>query len=270
MTEPPAAWQDATAGRPPLGDRGVHLWRAFLDAEPAALEAAARLLSEDEHARAGRFHFERHRRHFTLARGFLRTVLGLYLDIGPETVAFQYNRYGKPSLPPRLGDRKLCFNLSHSGDWALCAVTRGREIGVDIEKIQPHRATAGIARRFFSPREVDALFALPEHLRAAAFFRCWTRKEAYIKAKGRGLSISLASFAVALAPEQPAALIWTGDDPEERHRWSLDDIDLDDIALDNIDADIHASHGYAAALAVEGPQPDVRLWNWGSLPPSKG
>ena len=269
MTEPPAAWQDATAGRPPLGDRGVHLWRAFLDAETAALETAAletagRLLSEDERTRAGRFHFEHHRRRFTLARGFLRAVLGRYLDIGPETIAFQYNRYGKPSLPPRLGDQKLCFNLSHSGDWALCAVTLGREIGVDIERIQPHRATAGIARRFFSPREVDALFALPEHLRAAAFFRCWTRKEAYIKAKGRGLSIPLASFAVALAPEQSAALIWTGDDPQERHRWSLDDIDLD-----NIDANIHASQGYAAALAVEGPRPDVRLWNWGSLPPPK-
>ena len=138
--------------------------------------------------------------------------------------------------------------------------------GGGLNPWRPVRATAGIARRFFSPREVDALFALPEHLRAAAFFRCWTRKEAYIKAKGRGLSIPLASFAVSLAPQQPAALIWTGDGTSEQpHRWSLDD-----IALDKIDADIHASQGYAAALAVEGPQPDVRLWNWGSLPPPKG
>ena len=209
----------------------VHVWRTRLE-QPAELqESYLRTLAEDERVRASRFHFDRHRRHFVVARGFLRELLARYLGTTPEAVQFAYGQYGKPMLEGAHRDNALRFNASHSGEWAVYAFVQDHEIGVDVEHIKPAFETEGIAERFFSAREVQTLNALAEEEKPAAFFRCWTRKEAYIKAIGSGLSHPLDSFDVTLAPGEPAAL-------SRAEGWSLFDLDV--------------APEYAAALAVEG------------------
>jgi len=158
-----------------------------------------------------------------------------------KELAFDLNEFGKPEL----AGSEIMFNLSHSHGLALFAVTRGRAIGIDIERIREEMTIGKIARRFFSPAEASALSALPAHQQAEAFFNCWTRKEAWIKARGQGLSIALNSFEVSLAPGEPARLRATRPDPEEASRWSL-------VAL-------ACEPGYAAALAVAGEIGNVRL-----------
>ena len=228
----------------------VHVWRARLDQDEATLLRLARLLSADERARARKFYFRRDRDHFVAARGALRTILGRYAATPPELLCFSYNEYGKPALS---GGGPLRFNASHSNGVALYAVTAGREVGVDLEFVRADFAGVEIAESFFSRREVSALRALPPGALTDAFFDCWTRKEAYIKARGEGLSHPLERFTVSLAPGEPAALLCTDDDPREAARWSL--------------VRLPPGEGFRAALAVEGGMPTVRRWRW-SAPPS--
>ncbi len=224
------------AALPALADGEVHVWRAPLDQPEDRLEALRRTLAPDERQRAERFHFDRDRRHFVAARGLLRTLLGRYLGRGPETLQFAYNPQGKPML---VGDNgTLRFNLAHSHGLALFAVSRGRELGVDLERIRPEFAGEPVAQRFFSPREVAALRALSDERRHEAFFVCWTRKEAYLKATGKGLTLPLDCFDVSLLPGEPAALLATRHDPAEVGRWSL--------------RALAPARGYAGALVVEG------------------
>ena len=214
---------------PALGRGEVHVWRTALDLDPPRVAALADSLSPDERDRAARFHFERDRVRFTVARGVLRALLGRYLDLPAPALAFDYGAHGKPALAAAMGARAMAgspgaevrFNLSHSAGVALCAVTRGRDVGVDVEGLRADFATDEIAERFFSPAERVALRALPAAARCAAFFACWTRKEAYIKARGLGLAIPLDAFDVSLAPHEPAALLATRDEPGETVRWSL-------------------------------------------------
>src|SRR6185295_10633961 len=158
-------------------------------------------LEAGELERAGRFHFEKHRRHFVVGRGGLRYVLARYLDLKPEEFRFSYGEYGKPAL------EEIQFNMSHSHGVALFAVARDRELGVDVEHVRADFASEDIAQRFFSRVEVAAFNALQKEEQVAGFFRCWTRKEAYIKAIGRGLSEPLDAFDVTLAPGEAAALL---------------------------------------------------------------
>lgn len=229
-----------------LPDGEVHVWRMRLEQPANLFESYLRTLAEDERVRANRFHFDKHRRHFVVARGFLRELLARYLDTTPETVRFAYGPYGKPLLAGAHGDDALRFNASHSGDWAVYAFVQDHEIGVDVEHIKPDFETKGIAERFFSAREVQTLNALAEEEKPAAFFRCWTRKEAYIKAIGSGLSHPLDSFDVTLAPGEPAALLRV-QYPESLARWSLFNLDV--------------AEEYAAALAVAGPVTVVNQFN---------
>lgn len=224
----------------------VHLWRARLDVSPSAVGEFHELLSSDERERAARFRFDKHRRRFAVARGILRTLLGRYLDRKPQDLTFDYSEHGKPFLEdPGKGD--LRFNLSHSAEVALFGFTMGREIGVDVEQIRPDRSTREIAERFFSPREVEALFALPKQEQTDGFFRCWTRKEAYIKAKGRGMSIALNSFAVSLSPEDTASLLWVQERSEEPACWTLREL--------GVGAD------FAACVAAEFQPTAFRYWS---------
>lgn len=219
----------------PVADAGaVHVWRVRLDRLP---DPYAPLLDADERARAARFVFERHRRRFTVARGVLRQVLGRYLGVDPREPAFDYGDHGKPALRHPAGTA-LRFNVSHSHELALIAVTAGRDLGVDVERIDPERAAVSIAERFFAPAEVAVFRALPPEDWVPAFFNCWTRKEAYMKATGRGLSLGLDRFRVSLAPGEPAALVETAWNPADAARWSM-------RALD-------PGPGYAGALCVEG------------------
>lgn len=218
----------------------VHVWRLALDQPESVLAEFRETLEADELERAGRFHFDRHRNHFIAGRGGLRNVLARYLAVKPEELRFSYGTYGKPALVGEL----LRFNVSHSHDVALVAVAADRDVGVDVEHIRADFATEDIARRFFSRLEVAAFNALPTGEQVAAFFRCWTRKEAYIKAIGRGLSEPLDAFDVTLVPGEAAALLRaTGQDVS---RWSMFDID--------------AGPDYAGALLAEAPVSRICYW----------
>jgi 4'-phosphopantetheinyl transferase len=236
--------EDIWAGPPEslsLPKGTVHVWRIALDQQNDRLERFRVTLEPHELERAGRFHFERHRRHFIVARGWLRSVVARYLGTQPEALRFAYGEYGKPALP---AEHTLRFNLSHSNEVALLAVALDAELGVDVEHIRADFASEDIARRFFSRAEVNAFNALPPEERVAAFFRCWTRKEAYIKAIGKGLSQALDEFDVTLASGIAPALLRAKED--DATRWWMGDIDV--------------GEGYAAALAVERPVAEVRFF----------
>jgi 4'-phosphopantetheinyl transferase len=224
----------------------VHVWRAALDMGAAQRERLEQTLSADERERAGRFYFQKDRDQFIVARGVLRTLLGRYLGLPPVQLRFSYSSYGKPSLAPEL--QGLSFNLSHSHGLALAAVTCDRELGVDVEYIRPEVVEEPIAERFFSTPEVAALRALPAALQPEGFFNCWTRKEAYIKARGEGLSVRLDQFQVSLTPGEPAALLSVQGDPAEAARWSL--------------RELAPGAGYTGAVAVEGHEWLLRCWEW--------
>lgn len=246
----PSSWQ-----APPvtltLADDEVHVWRASLNLPPAQIQHLRSVLAADEQARAERFHFQKDRDHFIVARGVLRLILGRYLTRDPEHLVFRYNSYGKPALVPAESEEPLCFNVSHSHELALYAVSRGREVGIDLEHIRSGVDIDHIAARFFAPGEVSTLRTLPATVRNEAFFRCWTRKEAYIKARGEGLSLPLDQFEVTLTPGQPAALMSTPGDPREASRWSLQDLT--------------PALGYVAALAVEGYGWQLACWRYSGL-----
>jgi 4'-phosphopantetheinyl transferase len=227
----------------------VDVWTVDLEQPAGVVDALAAALSADEKERAARFHFEPDRRHFIVARASLRHVLAARLGGLPGAVAFDYGMHGKPSLAAgRHGGTPLRFNLSHAHGCALIAVCEGRELGVDIEYMGRDLEWDDIARRFFAPEESSAILALPPPEQLHAFFRCWTRKEAYIKARGDGMTLGLAEFAVTVAPGAPVRLLRSNVAADEVRRWSLRDVPV--------------APGYAACLAVECPCPDVRLHAW--------
>jgi phosphopantetheine--protein transferase-like protein len=221
--------------RPALATNEVHVWRVPLDQPPEYLQQLRDTLAPEEKQRALRFYFEKDRLHYVAGRGILRAVLAHYLACHPAELTFAYSPKGKPHLTGDTGD--LGFNLSHSHGLALIALTRGRQIGVDLERIRPEFAGEQVAERFFSPVEVAALQALEPSERIGAFFTCWTRKEAYLKATGLGLSLPLDSFDVSLTPDEPA-LQATRHDPTAAQRWSL--------------LHVEPGPGYIGAVAVEG------------------
>lgn len=236
-----------------LGSDEVHVWRATLDQPTSQIECFQHTLAADEQARAERFYFQRDREHFIVARGVLRALLGFYLNKAPECLSFRYSSHGKPALAGASGGDTVRFNLSHSHGVALYAITRGREVGIDLEYIRSDLDIAPIAERFFSRREIATLQTLPPERQRQAFFLCWTRKEAYIKAKGEGLSLPLDQFDVSLIPGEPATLLSTQSDPDEVFRWSLQELS--------------PTPGYAAALAVEGHGFPLTCWQWSDLRP---
>ena len=221
-----------------LSSGEVHVWRAHLEQPQEVQDELLRTLDLDERERAARFHFEKHRRRFILGRGFLRLLLGRYLKIAPEEVRFAYGPYGKPSLADEHEASGLRFNASNSHELAVYAFVQEREIGVDVEYIKDDFQSEEIAGHFFSAREVQTLLALPKDERTAAFFRCWTRKEAYIKAIGSGLSHPLDQFDVTLTAHEPAALLRDAQDADVATRWEMFNLEFAD--------------SYAGALLVEG------------------
>jgi len=245
MPGPDTVWEPASH-KPFLTDGDIHIWRAPLDMSQAPRSLLAAWLAADESTRAARFHFQQDRDRFIAARGWLRMIAGRYLDMMPTAVDFAYSRYGKPAIRECVETVALRFNLAHAGDLALYAFTLRRDVGIDIEVIDPQFFSEAIARQFFSPREVTALLEFPVSERPHAFFDCWTRKEAFIKAQGMGLSLPLNQFEVSLEHDQPA-LLHTAWDPSEAGRWSLINID--------------PAPGYSAALAVRDGQYAVKYFH---------
>jgi 4'-phosphopantetheinyl transferase len=248
--------QDPVWGTPPtdlaLANDEVHVWRAQLDLTQNTIQSLRRTLAADELARAERFRFAQDRERFIAARGVLRAILGRYLEVEPGRVLFSYSAQGEPALDAEGGRSDgglpLEFNLSHAGGLALYAFARTRRVGVDLEHVRSDVACSQLAKRFFSPREQAQLSALPPHLQDQAFFTCWTRKEAYLKARGDGLTLPLDQFDVSLSPGEPAMLLHTAFDPFEAARWSLQDL--------------QPAPGYVAALAVEGHGWRLACWQW--------
>ena len=231
-----------------LSDLEVHVWQASLNVSKSLVQRLQQFLSEEEIVRASSFVFERDRHHFIVARGILRAILSRYLRVDPHYIRFDTNAYGKPSLDLPRCEPRLNFNLAHSHELALYVFTYAREVGIDVEYMRADFDFEELAKHSFSLYEQSILRALPEEAKQQAFFRCWTRKEAYIKAKGKGLSIPLDLFDVSLAPGESPALINSREDPQETTRWSFKNLDPDP--------------GYASALVVEDGEWYLNCWLW--------
>jgi 4'-phosphopantetheinyl transferase len=223
--------------KPPLGTGNIHVWLALRKAGDLVPDDWQSLLSPDELSRMARYRFVKDQQDYLFARGMLRILLGAYLELSPERLCFSYSSQGKPS--PANSDLKgrVSFNLSHTNGAAMLAVCQAGEIGVDIEAEREDVEVEQIASRFFSPAEREQLMQLPEQDRRAAFFRCWTRKEALLKAKGGGLSLPLDVFDVSIGSSDSRVTLVTRVDPDDADKWLI--------------LPVPVPHGYAAAVAVE-------------------
>lgn len=230
---------------PVIWPNEVHVWRARLDVDWSWTFDEA--LSLDDRARADRFRFESDRRRFCVARASLRLVLGRYLRAKPGRLQLDTNEYGKPCFANQKASQGLRFNLSHSHQLALIAIARDREVGVDVEYIRPDFVNDEIVRNFFSQAEAEELHSLPPEVKTQAFFNCWTRKEAYIKARGEGMYCSLDQFDVSVLPGAPAILRNSRMDSREVERWTFQDLLVES--------------GYAATVAIEGGFSRLVLWH---------
>jgi 4'-phosphopantetheinyl transferase len=214
------------------------------------------ILAPDERNRADRFYFEKERIHFIVARGVLRDILSHYLDTPPQNLEFSYGPFGKPELKGRVARKHLRFNISHSHGLALYAITNNREIGVDLELIREESGSLDIADRFFSPQEILSLRELPREVQSTAFFNCWTRKEAYLKARGVGIPYRMERFTLGLAPGEPAVFRSSEEHPGEVSTWFL--------------MELPVSESYASALVCRRPVSGLNFWRWNPNQTSKG
>jgi len=240
------SWSQAPS-TPAFPTSRVDVWRVRLD-EPATAGSEGSVLSLDEIARAGRFHFGKDRIHFTQCRSALRSLLAGYLAIPATEIRFEYLTSGKPRLAAEQNPRELQFNASHSANMALIAVSSEHRLGVDIEKIRADVDTASLAERFFSLRERAGLQALPDHLRVPGFFACWTRKEAFLKATGDGLSFPLADFSVTTHPDLDPELEEINENTEAGKLWFL--------------ANLSVFDGFRATVAIERSYSHLETYAW--------
>lgn len=241
-------WNPGEPGSGPEGE--IQLWLADLDRPPVPLPRLEALLDPDEHARAARFRFRVHRDRYTVGRGLLRILLGRATGRPPESLVFRYGVKGKPFLadPPPDPEAALQFNLSNSANGVLIAVARGGEVGVDIEALRPMDDATELVERFFAPSERSTFSRLPPEERTTGFFSGWTRKEAYVKARGDGLSLPTTEFEITLGPREPARLERFEREPEEVGRWSF--------------AAFEPARGFLGALAIEGRERELERRFW--------
>ena len=228
-----------------LSDEEVHIWRADLEVDECFQSSFLKLLSPDEKNRARKFRFAKDSRNFIAARGILRLLIGKYLEINPAEISFQYSKFGKPGI---VNNNSLQFNISHSQNIALFAFTKRFNIGIDVEFVNPDIEVKDIAANFFSKNEILNLLALAEEQQTLGFFNCWTRKEAFIKAVGEGLSFPLDKFEVSLEPDKPAKLLATDWEPEAVSKWSI--------------YSMSPAANFVGSLAIEGFVDQVKFWNW--------
>jgi 4'-phosphopantetheinyl transferase len=247
MSSANVSWKAAPGGLT-LVEGDVHVFCASLDVTPGRLEELVQALSDDEWQRAARFRLQRDRQRFLAGRGTLREVLGTLLKVKPASLVFSYGEFGKPQIAVPVAAHSLRFSVAHSEAVALCATSK-QELGVDLERIRAMDDAEQIASRFFSPREERSLLALPAEQRLEAFFNCWTRKEAYLKAAGLGLSDCLDQIEVSLVPGEVAEPLRV---PNDSRRWFLHSL--------------FPPTGFVAALAVQQEALRVNTWEWNGPP----
>jgi 4'-phosphopantetheinyl transferase len=231
----------STSTPPALAQHELHVWQAALDVSPLQLRRLENALNADEKGRAEKFLVPQARSRFVAARGILRELVATYLETEPEKVEFIYGPQGKPSLSP-VHNSKVCFSVSHSREMGLFAFASNCEVGVDIEQVKTNFKGMEIASHFFSSEEIAALAKLPPELGAEAFFECWTQKEAYVKARGQGLSIPLRSFTVNFADSKQLLRDETG------AAWSC--------------YSLEPAAGFAGAVVATGENWSLKRWEW--------
>ena len=229
-----------------LSSNQAVIWYANTAVSDADEEFYLNLLNKTEKERASRFYFDRDRKRFIAAKGILRILSGMYLNKAPQEILFSFGAYEKPEFTG--GDSDLKFNISHSGNMAIFGFIRKHTIGVDIEYVKRNIEALEIAEHFFSPKEISALSSLPKQIHHRAFFRCWTRKEAFIKAEGSGLTFPLHLFTVSLDHDINAALLETLWDKNEKNKWKL----FSFIPFQD----------YMAAFVIKGNVDHVTYFNW--------
>ena len=234
------------ASTPAFPSNRIDIWKVYLDKPVAGCEAG--VLSPDEIVRAERFHFEKDRIRFMRCRSAVRNLVAAYLEIPAIEIRFDHLANGKPRLVGEQNPRAVQFNVSHSGNMALIAIGREHRLGVDIEKIRFDLDTTTLAERFFSHRERTALRALPDHLRAPGFYACWTRKESFLKATGKGLSFPLADFSVTTHPDRDPEVEDINGNKDAGKQWFLADLDV--------------AEGYRSAVALECSHCRMEIYAW--------
>lgn len=232
----------------------LHVWDVSLLLPEEILESLSSILDENEKSKAAGFKFENDKRKYIAAHGALRQILAGYLNCEPRTTVFNHNRYGKPFI--KENRNRIEFNLTHSKERALIAVTRDKRVGVDLEYRRSEMDFKGIAQQYFSAPENQALQSLPANSRNKAFFDCWTRKEAFIKATGKGFSQSLKKFDVSVEPGKPARLLSVNSSGVEAAGWQMFDLVI--------------SPDYSAAVIVEADQVELKLLNWKRIHQTSG
>ena len=237
---PPDQWR--------LGAFDVHVWAARLDQPINRIASLAQTLSTDELYRAGTFQFERHRSRFIVGREILRAILSSYLETDPQKLVFAYGSHGKPYLTSQPEGQLLNFNLSHSNELAVLGLTRLPAIGVDVEWVHAIDDVDKPIQHFLSSRETRELAALPKEDRRSAFFNLWTRKEAWLKAKGTGLSDNLDEIEVSFLPEEPARLFACSGDRQAAACWSL--------------VELRPAPEFKGAVVVESKSLQLSCWEW--------
>jgi 4'-phosphopantetheinyl transferase len=226
----------------------VHVWHASLQQPVEVIQKLEAVLSEEERKRADRFRFAKDRQSFIVGRGILRNLLSRYTGIKPEEIQFKYNPAGKPFLANEEADPEICFNLSHAGQLVLYAFSWRGQVGIDVECIRPMEEMDQVAEINFSRAEYARFKKVSPQDRLRAFYNCWTRKEAFIKAIGDGMSFPLQEFEVSLEPDVPAQLLTVHGSSEGANHWTMHDLKTRD--------------GYAAALVVEGIDHSICHKQW--------
>ena len=230
-----------------ISSNEVHIWRFYQEETNSQIETLQGILSPDELARSEKFHFEKDRKKFILTRGILRKLLGSYLGKNPQQIRFNYTSFGKPFLAIDSENNNLSFNLSHSGELVLYAITRNQKIGIDIEQIRDHTDVMAIAKRFFSPAEIGEMEKANEKNRTELFFTYWTRKEAFVKALGKGVSFPMERLDVSLLNKFSPIIKSTAENNE--------------TACLNVQ-DLLPGDGYLAAIATEVNDADISCWQF--------
>ncbi|HEX8706057.1 MAG TPA: 4'-phosphopantetheinyl transferase superfamily protein [Myxococcaceae bacterium] len=221
---PPAASESPLLPLPP---DEVHVWIVEPEkiTEPRLLERYHALLDSSERERHQRFHFEKHRHQFLVSHALVRLSLSRYAPVPPEAWSFTLGTHGRPEVTGQ-GTPRLYFNLSHTDGMAICAVSLEPEVGADVEDTLRHGMTVEVADRFFAPTEAATLRALPEERQRERFFELWTLKEAYIKARGMGLSLPLEHFAFELRPGEPPRITFDPRLVDEPSSWRFFQLQL--------------------------------------------